>query len=203
MKAKNAGASSALLDEMSYDAPAPSADKLDQIRGLARELRDGELLAADLEARISRIRERRKQIIEKELVDVMDAAGMRDFTLEGEGNLPPFAFEVGAYYHANIQADWPEEQRKKAFSWIGRYHPGMLRNTIVVTCGKNTAAAQKKVAALCQKLKIPFKNEYGVPWNTLTAFVREQIEEEGRTPPLDLLGATVGRVVKIKKAKEK
>ena len=43
--------------------------------------------------------------------------------------------------------------------------------------------------------------ELTVPWNTLTSYVREQVE--GDHPPLDLeiLGATAGQVVKIKKRK--
>ena len=39
-----------------------------------------------------------------------------------------------------------------------------------------------------------------VPWNTLTAFVKEQVEA-GTVIDLKKLGATVGQVVKLKKRK--
>ena len=53
-----------------------------------------------------------------------------------------------------------------------------------------------------KKEKIEYSNKFGVPWNTLTAFVKEQIEEKKVTPPLELLGATVGRVVQVVKQKK-
>jgi hypothetical protein len=40
-----------------------------------------------------------------------------------------------------------------------------------------------------------------IPWNTLTAFVKEQCEL-GAALELDTIGATVGRVVKIKPRKK-
>jgi hypothetical protein len=193
----------AVMDEMRGDAPAPSADKLDAIRAKLRELRDIDFEIANLESRRSGLQERKLALINKEVVDVMDAAGVRDMTLEAEGNLPPFSVEVGPYYHANIAADWEPQRREKAFAWISKYHGGMLRNTFTVDFGKNTRKAQRELEAWLKKRKIRFANEFGVPWNTLTSFVREQIEEYEKTPPLDLLGATVGRVAKIKKQKEK
>ena len=36
-------------------------------------------------------------------------------------------------------------------------------------------------------------------WGTLTSWVKEQIEAGKPTPPLDVIGATVGQHVKIKK----
>jgi hypothetical protein len=36
-----------------------------------------------------------------------------------------------------------------------------------------------------------------VPWNTLTAWLKEQVEK-GNTPPLDTIGGEVGRIVKLK-----
>lgn len=193
-----------ILEEAEADASAPPPqDKLDKITELMGELRDIEVALTDIEERRSKLSERKRQILEKDLVDAMDGAKVKNMTLDATGNLPSLKVECGAYYHANIAADWPEEKRKKSFAWIDRYHPGMLRSTITVSCGKGTRAQQKKIMALAAKLKMPASCEFGVPWNTLTAFVREQIEEEKRTPPLDLLGATVGRVVKIIKQKEK
>lgn len=192
-----------MFSEMAADAPAPSEDKLDQIRKMMRELRDDAARIENLEQTVAGLKERRRQILEKDLVDLMDSAGVRDMTLDAELNYAAFSVEVGAYYHANIASDWPEEKRKKSFDWIDKYHPGMLKNTITISCAKNTRDAQKKLLALAAKLKMPARNEFGVPWNTLTSFVKEQIEEEKKTPPLELLGATVGRVAKIKKPKEK
>jgi hypothetical protein len=192
-----------MLDAMREDAPVPTEDKLDAIRAKLRELREIEFGIAELEERRSRLSARKLELTNKEIVDVMDGAGVPSLTIEAEGNLPRFEVEVGPYYHANIAVDWEPQRRSRAFAWIARYHPGMLRNTFTIDFGKNTRKVQKELEAWLTKRKIKFSNEFGVPWNTLTAFVREQIEEYEKTPPLELLGATVGRVAKIKKQKEK
>jgi hypothetical protein len=191
-----------LLDEMEADRPVASSDQLDVIRAKAAELRGLEKERQDIEERLSRISERRKTITDKELVDLMDGAGVPSITLAAEGNLPEFTVAVGPYYHANIADDWPDEKRAKAFAWISRYHGGMLRNTVTISFGKGSQKQQKALEGFLKKQKIAFSNKFGVPWNTLTAFVKEQIEEHRKTPPLALLGATVGRVAKIKKEKK-
>lgn len=48
------------------------------------------------------------------------------------------------------------------------------------------------------------KLDEGVHWATLTSFVKEQVREKKRTDlPLEALGATVGKIVKIVKRKSK
>lgn len=195
-------ATRAMLDAMSEDRPVASENQLDVIRAKVRELRDLEIERAQLEERQRSISERRRVLVEKEIVDVMDAASVPAITIAAEGNMPQFEVEIGPYYHANIAADWPEPQREKAFAWIRKYHDGMLRSTITASLGKNSGAQQKALEEFLVKKKISFKVQFGVPHNTLTAFVKEQIEERKKTPPLALLGATVGRVAKIKKEKK-
>ena len=197
-------ATQALLNEMREDASKPVPEsKLSEVRDKLREFRDIERRVADLEEQLSATKERRRVIAEKELVDLFDDARITSMALAAEGNLPAFEVEVGSYYHANIAVDWPEDKRRRAFGWLDKYHPGILRSTLTISFGKNTRKLQQEFERLAAKHKLAYKNEFGVPWNTLTAFVREQIEEHRRRPPLDLLGATVGRVAKIKKQKEK
>jgi hypothetical protein len=70
-------------------------------------------------------------------------------------------------------ANIPEARRDEAFAWLD----------------KN------------RKLEVSYSSKLSVPWNTLTAFVKEQVEK-GAVLPLDILGATVGRVVKLKARKD-
>lgn len=193
----------ALLDEMSRDARAATPDQLKKIRKLAREMRDIDIDNERLKEQIEKNNARREEIKWHDLLDAMDTAGMRAMTLEAEGNMPAYEVKTGAYYHANISVDWETERRAAAFAWIDKHESGMLRSVFTVELPKNSRAVQKKVQAALRKLRVPFAQEFGVPWNTLTAYVREQIEEHGATPPLELLGATVGRIATIKKVKEK
>ena len=200
---KISAATQALLDEMASDERKPSKDALTKVGEKMRELRDAEKTIADLEDRLKTAKESRRVLLEKELVDILDEAGLTSTGLAADGNLPAMEVEIVDYYHANIADDWPEEKKAKAFAWINKHHPGMLKNTFTIKFGKNTRKLQVQFEKLAKKNKIVFENKFGVPWNTLTAFVKGQIEEEKRRPPLELLGATVGRVAKIKKQKEK
>lgn len=191
-----------LLDAMRADAPKATDDQLEAIRRKVAELREIEIERADLEDRLRGLGERSRLIREKELVDIMDAARVPSVTIEAEGNKPRMTIEIGPYYHANIAADWEPDRKQKSFGWLDRYHPGLLRNTYTIDFGKDSRKTQKLLEKFLRQNDIPFSNEFGVPWNTLTAFVREQIEHYKKTPPLDLLGATVGRVAKIKKEKK-
>lgn len=191
-----------LLAAMRAEAREATPDQLKNIRKLAREMRDAGLKIAELQERITKHTERIEEIKWHDLLNAMDEAGMRAMTLEGEGNLPAYEIKTGAYYHANIAADWPPEQRDPAFAWLNKHEPGMLRNQFVVEFGKNSRAQQKALEKTLKAMKIPFSNTFGVPWNTLTAYVKEQIEEHNTTPPLELLGAKVGRIATIKKVKE-
>lgn len=193
----------ALLEEMENSAREASPDQLARIRALAREMRDIQLDNERMQENIKKNNSRFEEIKWHDLLDAMDAAGMRAMTLDAEGNMPAYEVRTGAYYHANIAADWEPSRRDKAFAWIDKNEPGMLRNVITLEFGKNSRAVQKKAEAALRKLKVPFGHEFGVPWNTLTAYVKEQIEEHNATPPLELLGAQVGRIATIKKVKEK
>jgi hypothetical protein len=192
-----------LAAAIAADAREPTQDELANIRRLASEMRDAEIVIEELEERKKKLRDRIEEIKWHDLLDAMDKAGMRAMTLEGEGNLPAYEVRTGAYYHANIPADAPDAVRAPAFAWLQKHEPGMLRNEIVLSFGKDSTKQQKAVQAALQKLKVPYSNKFGVPWNTLTAYIKEQIEEHDKTPPLELLCAKVGRIATIKKVKEK
>lgn len=197
--------STALLEAMREDAaqPAPK-DRLDKIRVRVTELRDLEKENADLTERMAKNSMRIRDLREKELVDLLDQAKIKGFTLEADGNAPAFEIEVGPYYHANIAADWEPSQRQAAFDWLRKKNHGdMIKAQYTVDFGRGQEKQQRAFEAALKKAKYNYKYDYGVPWNTLTAFVKEQIEEKKATLPLKLLGATVGRVAKIVKQKGK
>jgi hypothetical protein len=54
-----------------------------------------------------------------------------------------------------------------------------------------------------EKAGFEFENKRAMPWNTLTSFVKEQVEVKQKTPNLEVIGATVGKIVKLKPRKEK
>ena len=132
----------------------------------------------------------------------MREARVPALTLEAEGNFPAFKLDCKPYYYANIKADDP--LAPSAFAWLEKHgHGDIIKKTYTIVVGKGDAKLSKRIEATLNKAKIPFEVKMAVPWNTLTAFLREQIEKFKTMPPLDLLGGKVGSVVDMKVMKPK
>jgi hypothetical protein len=195
--------SSDITTMMREDAKRPPPkDRLERVRKKIIELRELEVTNLDLAERQKDNNEKIRKIKDKELVDLFDEAGIKSLGVEADGNLPAYEIELKAYYHANI----PEEGAAKAFAWLKKHgHGDMIKATYTVSFGMGQEKKQKQFEVLLKKGGYEFEYKFGVPWNTLTAFVKEQIEHYKKEPPLKMLGATVGRVaslVKQKKARE-
>lgn len=182
--------------------PQASPDKLDKARDAVRRVRDLKSEKEDAERRVKEIGAAIQELEHKELPELFDDAKIKGLELAAEGNQPAFVAKVQSYYRVNIAADWPDEKRGEAFAWLAKNgHEGMIKTVITIELGLGQRAVAKKVQAALKKLKVGYSASMGVPWNTLTAFVREQIEEKQAPVPLDTLGATVGRVVRLTKPK--
>lgn len=196
--------SAELLSAMNEESVEPGEDKLERVR---RELGRARTLEMEVENLRQRLTEKSAMLLEmkqKTLVDIFDEARVSKLGIPPEGNVPGYEIEIRPYYKANIPVEWPKEQRAEAFGWLTEHgHGDLLRQTVTVSFGPKTIKAQRALAAFLKKNKMDWSSEYGVPWNTLTAWLKNEIEVNKRTPPLDLLGATVGRVASVVKQKEK
>lgn len=178
---------------------ASNPDKLDKVRDGIRQLRDYEAESQTLQERLSDLSGKINEFKNKTLVDLFDEAQISSLGIEGDGNMPPYEIEIKPYYKANI----PAENEAKAFAWLEKNkHGDMIKGTYTVSFGRGEEKQRKKFEALLKKGGYEYSYKFGVPWNTLTAFVKEQIEVYNRTPPLKLLGATVGRVASLVKKKD-
>jgi hypothetical protein len=189
----------ALLDEMRDDAK-PSDDKLERVRTELEKLRRFELEVADLESRVGDGKAAIKEIKEKTLVDLMDEVGIDAMGLPAEGNMPPYEVRLGDYYHANI----PEENKDEAFDYLKKTgNEDLIKTTFTIEFGLREGKQAERFARSLDKANVPYSSKSGVPWNTLTSwFKAEQKKKPLTTKVKGLLGATVGRVVKVVKQKE-
>jgi len=109
------------------------------------------------------------------------------------------------YFHANIKSDWPEEQRDRAFNYLETEGYGSIVSVVVsVSFQRGELDKARALELMLRRSNLgntnPPKLEMGVPWNTLTALVKEQVTA-GNSIDLEILGATVGRMAKIEKRK--
>ena len=193
-------ATRALLDEMAADS-TPKKDKLDQAREMLRQLRDKQLEADDLERRLDATKAEIKEMVSKTMPDFLDEAGIPALTIAADGNLPAFEIEVMDYYHANI----PEENRPAAFDYLRKTgHEDLIKSEFKIAFGLREAKQAERFRRSLEKAGIQYGETNGVPWSTLTAWFTKEHKKKPITPKvMGLLGARVGRVVKIVKQKGK
>jgi hypothetical protein len=194
--------SPALAAAMCQASGSVPPDKLDALRDMARQLRDKEAEIGNLDERLKDAKAQALEIRTKKLVDLMAEVGVDKVGLPAEGNYPACDAELKPYYHAVISADWEPERRQAAFAWLDSAgHGDLIKTAITILIGRDERDRAKEVEAWLASRQIDHTTQLDVPWNTLTAFVKEQVEKYHSTPPLETLGATVGQIVKLKARK--
>jgi hypothetical protein len=195
-------ATRAMLAEMTSDAEAPpSEDKLVKCRQMMAEWRAKAVQIEDHQLSIKRLSEEIQQIRDKKLVDLFDDAGIDKLGIPASGNLPPLEIEINDWVHANI----PEENMERAAEWMIRTgNEDLIKTEFKIAFG----LGEKKDAIKFEKLLIKAGEAYdkkqGVPWNTLTAFIKGELKA-GRPltkKVMGMLGAESGRVATIVKQKK-
>jgi hypothetical protein len=186
------------------DEPVPQ-DKLDRVRAAVRSARDISLEIAALRERLSAKNVELSDLIYRTLPDTFVRNGVRNITLEAEGNLPAYTARLTDYYRANISTDWDQERQDKAYDLLEKTGRGdLVKKTISVRFGLKEHKMFKQVYAVLRKIKgLRMEVKRSVPWNTLTAMIKETYEggEQMGSEELYALGATVGQIVHIKEEK--
>lgn len=200
-----AGPDADIAKMLSEDRPAPDKDKLEQLRRAVRRMRDTERRIEDQTEVLKATKQLKLDMEQQELPTLFMEAGVDHVGLPAEGNLPAYDARLRPYYHASISADWDPEKQQRAFAVLTRLElEDLIKNIIEVTTGRGQNALAKKVIAALRKLKVEFTVRRGVPWNSLTAAVKERYKrgEPMSDADLEALGATVGTVVKLEQRKE-
>lgn len=196
------------LDVLPSFTDAPAEEESRRLTVLGRELYAVDSEIKRLETQLAELQERKKVITTKELPDYLRAVG------QDKIGLPEFSVDLvmEPYYHANIKAEWAPEKREAAFSYLEKRGDGdLIKTEVSFLFGRADLEKVRWFQAYLKTLQHYLGTEdympepsvqMTVPWNTLTAFVREQVTV-GAEIDLDVLGATVGSIVKIKPRKGK
>lgn len=147
-----------------------------------------------LEDRLKEINQEINTLEHRTLPDLMTEAGVDRLGFPDDN----FDLKLTPYYHANIPASWPEERKQAAFRWLEENgHGDLLKVVVSVQFGKRDI---EKARAL-QKQLIDQGHitsfAQNVNWSTYTAWLREQTETYHIELPQDLLGLTIGQIVKV------
>lgn len=181
---------------------APSENSLEKIRDKLREARDVTRKINDTEESLKLLKKDLHSLRHETLPDMFNEVGIDQLGLPPEGNMPGYDCNLGPYYHANIAADWPQDKRTEAFAYIEKRGDGdLIKTEITILIPRDERKKAKKVESALKKMKVNYTVDLSIPWATLTAYVKEQIEKHDAILPLDTLGAQVGSVVKLNQRK--
>ena len=184
----------------------PPADKLTRVRTAAARMRDLQREASDLDERLKGVRKNILEMQHDTLPQLFIDAGVDRLDLSAEGNQPAFQAVMSDYYRANIRTDWPEEEQQVGYDLLEKRGCGdMIKRTVEIRFGLSENKMFNKVVKYLQSLEVEMTIRQSVPWNTLTAWLKElyQDGEQLGDSELRILGATIGKVVTLKPKKEK
>lgn len=204
----------ALAEAISQAPPAAPTDKLAALRAKCIELRDAELEQANTEEKLAELKAQLVKLRHEVLPDLMDEAGTDKIGLPGAGNVKSYDALLEPYYRANIAAEqrpgsekgWPAQRRQQAFNTlIEESAEDLIKHTFTIQFGRGEEEQAHSLAELLKAEGFEYSEGADVHWMTLTAWVKERFQNDVplSAATLDAIGATVGRIVKLKPRKEK
>jgi uncharacterized protein YbcI len=178
----------------------PTEASMASLREKAQELVTVQARIARGEELMKQLREQERRLTFQEIPDMMSELQIDRLGLE----MAEVDLVSKPYYKAGIAADWEEQRREEAFRYLEEIDAAdLIRVVVTVSFGKDEFEKARELEAIIRQ----WSNEYeptlskSVPWNTLTAFVKEQLGK-GAVLDLEKLGATVGRIAQIVKRKK-
>lgn len=161
------------------EKPVPT-DLLSQISALAAEQKSAELQVALAEDALATAKATLRDIAERRLPELMDAAEMAEFTTRD--GIKVSVKEV-------IRASLPKGREMAAFEWLHTHeHEGLIKNEFKIPLGSGDMELAERLRAALQDLQVEFEQKRTIHPATLASFVREQLEA-GVAIPLDVFGA--------------
>ena len=176
-------------DYSQYSEPT-SSDALAQLGNMAVEMTALETKVVEAERALKVAQEDLRIISEKTIPDAMDALGIEEFTARGG-----LKIRIGEAIRASI----PKARQEEAVTWLDAHgFAALVKRKFVVQFGKDEEKWANKFAADLAKRKrqLAVAQDKAVHPSTLSAFVREQLEE-GADLPLDLFGVFRQRFAKL------
>lgn len=182
-----------MLEDMLADSQnLPSDQGLSKVSRLAEELIDKEEEVKEAEARLKILKEQARDIAERQLPDAMAEVGMAKFVLTDGSEVT-----VKPYYSAKIGDD----KRDECFNWLQDHgHEALIKDEVSITFNKGEHERAEEFKSQLEQQGIEYNGKMGVHPQTLTAFVREQVES-GAEFPLELFNVYIGQIAKVKRSK--
>lgn len=185
--------------------PKINEDRLQRIR---EKIAIGRSLDADIEdheSRLKDLKKKRYELLTTELPTLFEGAGIDRLGLDASGNLPAYDARLKPHFKAVLPPKEEPERRQAALDLLSEKEAGDLSTTeVAVHFERGEEKKLAKLRSFLDKHRMHYLADTGVHWGMLTAWVKECFQS--RRPlsqdELTTLGATVGKIVELKKRKE-
>lgn len=179
------------LESIAGTITAPDDEQNAEVARLANEQLKLEQEISELENRLALTKDLHRDISTKQLPDKLAEAGLSEIKLTNGAKIT-----VKPFYEGNIKKD----REEAAFSWLrNNGHGDIIKNEIKLAFGKKEDGRAQRLREYLQSHGMDFTQKESVHYQTMRAFIREQVE--GGTLPqeaFDLLGVYVGQQATIK-----
>ena len=182
-----------MLEDMMKDSEAlPGDEKLQKISAFAELAAGLEEHIEPTETKLKEYKEKLREIVENHLPNAMAEVGMVKFQLTDGSEI-----NVKPYYSAKID----DTNRDAAFDWLlENGHDAIIKQEFNGKVDRGDTETASVLQQYLQDHKMSYSGKTGVHPQTLTAFVKEQVES-GADFPLDVFNVYIGQIAKIKRSK--
>lgn len=169
-------------------------DSLQQLAKLANELVGAEAAVEAAEQALKDAKERARQLREEELPDFMQELGISDLKLEGGEKIS---------YKDDVRLEWDAPKKERAFAWLEEHDfGGLIKTEVGASFGKGEIEKAKALLQSLSEQGFETQMKRDVNWQTMCAFLREQIAA-GNPIPLEEWGAVAVKKATVKLPKGK
>lgn len=178
-----------------YVDKLPDNESISTLSGLIEDLRDADLELQEAEAVLKKAQDRKREIEEKQIPELMIALKMEEFkTTSG--------VKVGLEQVLSVTPR--KENRQRVLNWLEKRGSGaLIKRTLSVAFNKDQdEEVASLVKFLVEERRMPTKEERKVESQTLKKYVKELLEA-GEDVPTDLLGIFQYNRAKIVEGKPK
>lgn len=182
-----------MLEDMMRDSHVMLTNEgLAKVSALAQQATDLDAEITQAENKLKQLKEELRDIVENLLPTAMAEIGMVRFELQDGSEI-----SIKPYYSAKID----DQNRNKAFDWLVEHgHEAIIKQEFTVKVDKGDMETAAELRSYFAEHKVDYSGKTGVHPQTLTAFVKEQVES-GADFPLDLFNVYIGQIAKIKRSK--
>lgn len=162
-------------------------DTMQVIRATAIRLSEAEADILALEEGLKEAKQRKKNISEVELPELMNTVGMSDFTLSDGRKV-----KLSVFYDAKLK------NKREAFAYLdANGDNSIIKDTVTLNFERGDHERADKIVEELAEQGVTLKRKEDIHPQTLKAYVKEKIES-GADIPMEAFGVYIGNRVTIK-----